>query len=140
MSIPSSDFPTSSGASSSSGSSGGMSSSNDPTVSSGGGGESGGISSAASEAMRNPQATIDRLAQAAHDTIDRLAGRAGPAVERMKSSLSGTGDKLHGRADALMSTRDEWMESCRTTVREHPMAAVGTALLAGWLVGRLTRD
>jgi hypothetical protein len=36
-------------------------------------------------------------------------------------------------------TGDEWAESVRETVREHPIGALATALLAGMLIARLTR-
>jgi len=38
------------------------------------------------------------------------------------------------------SSRDEWMDSARQQVRDHPFAAVGIGLAAGFLIARLLRD
>ncbi|MCW5659575.1 MAG: hypothetical protein KIT60_17890 [Burkholderiaceae bacterium] len=81
---------------------------------------------------------IGRIAQSAHETIDRLAETAAPHVSRLQGSLSG--DALHQRADQVRELRDEWTESLRETVRENPLAAVGIALAVGVLVARLTRE
>jgi len=80
---------------------------------------------------------IGRIAQSAHETIDRLAETAAPHVNRLQENLSG--DALHMRADEMRELRDEWAESLRCTVRENPLAAVGVALAVGVLIARLSR-
>jgi ElaB/YqjD/DUF883 family membrane-anchored ribosome-binding protein len=80
---------------------------------------------------------IGRIAQSAHETIDRLAESAAPHVNRLQENLSG--DALHQRADQMRELRDEWTESLRDTVREHPFAAVGVALAVGVLIAQLSR-
>lgn len=75
---------------------------------------------------------LNRVVQGAHETIDRLAETAAPHVERLEQNLGGASDKLHEQAD-------EWTDTLRTTVREHPLAAVGAALALGMLVARLAR-
>jgi hypothetical protein len=81
---------------------------------------------------------VDRVARSAHHTIDRLADTAGPHVRRLQQRFSGTDTGGQG-ADEWRSMGDEWTASLRTSVREHPMAAVACALAAGWLVAKLTR-
>lgn len=84
-------------------------------------------------------ATVDRAAQTAHDAIDRLAAKAGPLVEKLRTSASTAADGLSSRADNLGEMQDEWLDNARTTVRDNPLAAVAVGLLAGLLIGKLTR-
>lgn len=80
-----------------------------------------------------------RVVQSAHATIDRLADSAAPHVQRLQQSMSGANDSVHARAGQAREMGDEWTETLRVTVREHPLAAVGMALAAGLLIARITR-
>jgi len=80
---------------------------------------------------------MDRMVKGAHEAVDRFAERARPTVERMQGSMSGASDSMHSRADQLGEMQEQWMEQCRTTVREHPIAAVGVAVLAGMVLSKL---
>lgn len=82
---------------------------------------------------------VNRMAQSAHQTIDRLAGHAAPHVQHLQDSMGTANAKLHERADQVRHLRDDWTESLRGTVREHPLAAIGTALAVGLLIARLAR-
>ena len=82
---------------------------------------------------------MERVVQGAHDTIDRLAEHAAPHVQQMQESVSEANTKLHERADQARELGAEWTETLRSTVREHPVAALATALAAGLLIARLTR-
>ncbi len=48
-------------------------------------------------------------------------------------------DALQHRAERARDVGDEWLESTRTAVREHPVMAVGVALAAGALIARMTQ-
>jgi ElaB/YqjD/DUF883 family membrane-anchored ribosome-binding protein len=84
--------------------------------------------------------TVDRVVRTAHNAVDRVAGTASSAVERVRSGLSGAAstvsDKMHGLSD----TRAVWVDNCRQSVREHPIAAVGIGLAAGYLIARILRS
>ena len=71
---------------------------------------------------------MDRVVQGAHEAVDRLAQRATPAI-----------DALSGQADHWTEVQDEWVESARNTVRDHPLAALGAAVVFGMVVARLAR-
>jgi ElaB/YqjD/DUF883 family membrane-anchored ribosome-binding protein len=114
-------------------------------LSSGGGTSSMGTSAAtgaspfptgADRELSKPKASgadlLNRVVQGAHQTIDRLAETAAPHVDRLEHGMGSAGEGLHQRAD-------EWTDGLRTTVREHPLAAVGAALALGVLVARLAR-
>lgn len=82
---------------------------------------------------------MNKVVQGAHQTIDKLAEKAGPTVQRLADSVQGANQSLHQRADHVRELGDEWSESLRVTVRENPLAAVATALAIGMLIARITR-
>ncbi|HEU5297129.1 MAG TPA: hypothetical protein VFU71_20275 [Burkholderiaceae bacterium] len=79
---------------------------------------------------------IGRIAQGAHQAIDRLAEGA---VPRLQESMASAGESLHARTDRAREAADEWTESLRCTVRENPLASLGVALAVGLLLARLAR-
>ncbi len=84
------------------------------------------------------QEVLDRVVRGAHDTVDRLAETVAPHVQRLSQGFGQAGDAMHSRAGEMRELGDEWTDSLRTTVREHPVAAVVTALALGVLLARLT--
>ncbi len=82
---------------------------------------------------------LARVVQGAHHTIDRMAETAAPHVQRLQKSVSETGELLHERTDLAREVGDEWIDNLRGTVRDHPFAAVATALAVGVLIARITR-
>lgn len=90
-----------------------------------------------------PQSTtaevMARVVKGAHETIDHLAERATPPLQQLEQGLAHTGEVLHDKAEQWQTTGDEWAESLRCTVREHPLAAVAAALAVGVVVARLAR-
>src|SRR6185312_15325073 len=81
-----------------------------------------------------------RVVQGAHEAVDRLADKAIPAVERLRGTYNDAAESLRQRADQAIDLKDEWTESLRTAIREHPIAAVGTALALGVIIARLTAN
>jgi len=81
-----------------------------------------------------------RVVQGAHEAVDRIADKAIPAVERLRGTYNDATESLKQRADQAMDLKDEWTESLRTAIREHPIAAVGTALALGVIIARLTAN
>lgn len=144
--FPTSDSPAGStgGSGSLSGSSGGLGGSGTGSSGSTGGssfgenagyGGSAGTSSYAGSTGRDE--TMSRVVQGAHQAVDRLAEKATPVVERLKGTLSGATQSLHSGTDQLSAMQEEWVETARTTVREHPIASVLTAVAAGVLLSKL---
>ena len=84
-------------------------------------------------------ATVDRVAQRAHEAIDSVAARAKPAVERVQSVASEAADALHAKANALGELEEQWLDSARAHIREQPLTAIAIGLLAGVLLSRLAR-
>ena len=73
--------------------------------------------------------TIDRASSTAHDTVDRVAQTATAYAERF-------GEK----ADEWLEMKDTWVEGTREYVREHPIAALGIAIAAGYVLSMLMRS
>ncbi len=83
--------------------------------------------------------TVERVAQSAHQAIDKAASQAGPAIDRLHTMASDAARTIHDKADALGAMEEEWLETARDYVREHPLRTVAAALVAGVLISRLAR-
>lgn len=70
---------------------------------------------------------LKRVTQTAHDAVDGVAARISSTVDGIQGGVSKAGD-----------TRDEWVESAREAIRQHPFAAIGTAVLVGLALRSLT--
>jgi ElaB/YqjD/DUF883 family membrane-anchored ribosome-binding protein len=81
--------------------------------------------------------TMSRVVQGAHDVVDRLAEKAAPVVDKLKSRMSGAGESLRGNADQLSQMQEEWIATARTCVRDHPLASVAVAVAAGMVLSKL---
>ena len=79
---------------------------------------------------------VDRMARNAHTAVDRVADATQSAVGKVRSgvtdALSTANDAMHD----LSASRGQWLDGCRQTVREHPLAVVGAGLAAGFLIAR----
>lgn len=74
------------------------------------------------------QQQVDRMSDTAHQYVDRAANAASQAAEHI-------GEKT----DEWMQMKDDWVEGAREYVREHPVAALGMAAAAGYLLSMLMR-
>ena len=83
---------------------------------------------------------VDRIARSAHGAVDRAADTAGSAVGRVRDGVTDTLGALGDKVQELASSRDDWVDSCRQSVRDHPLSAVGLGLAAGYLIARLLRS
>ncbi len=72
--------------------------------------------------------TTERVAGVAHQTVDRLAERAAHAEERVRQGTGRVED--YGR---------ETVDSISRYVHEHPLASLGIAAAAGFVLSSLLR-
>ena len=82
---------------------------------------------------------IERMARSAHSAVDRVAGTASTAAERVRSGVQSAVGTVNEKMHDLSSTREMWADNARERVREHPLAAIGVALAAGYLLARWLR-
>jgi ElaB/YqjD/DUF883 family membrane-anchored ribosome-binding protein len=73
------------------------------------------------------QRQTERLAESAHAAIDRATQTAAEMTERFGE-----------RSEELLAMKDEYVEAAREYVKENPFMAVGIALAAGYLFGKIT--
>ncbi len=106
------------------------------------GGTGAGAAYSSGDRSTNPASANDmvgRVAQGAHSTIDKIADRATPHVQRLQDGYHETEQLVHRNAEHAREKAHEWTDSLRGSVREHPLTAVATALAAGMLLARLSR-
>jgi ElaB/YqjD/DUF883 family membrane-anchored ribosome-binding protein len=72
---------------------------------------------------------IERATDTAHEAVDRVAQTAAAYAERF-------GEK----AEEWLEMKDNWVEGARDYVREHPIAALGIAVAAGYVLSMLMRS
>ena len=72
---------------------------------------------------------IERASTTAHDAVDRAAQTATAYAERF-------GEK----AEEWLEMKDNWVEGAREYVREHPVAALGIAVAAGYILSMIMRS
>jgi len=84
-------------------------------------------SASAASAAPVVEGLIKRVTQTAHEAVDGVAAKISSAVDGVQGGVSKVGD-----------TRDEWVESAREAIRQHPFAAIGTAVLIGLALRSLT--
>ena len=73
-----------------------------------------------------PAATVDKIASGAHQAVDRVASAATSAAEQWGV-----------KGDQMLEQGDRMMESTREYVRNNPMAALGIALAAGFILSKI---
>ena len=71
---------------------------------------------------------MESKSSASHRQIDRVSDGAHRVVEQF-------GEK----ADELLEMKDDWLEATRGYVRDHPVASLGIALAAGYVLSALMR-
>lgn len=78
------------------------------------------VADAAAAAVPVLDRLIRQATSGAHDAIDGLSSKAAALAGGLQGGVSKAGD-----------TRDEWIESARDAIRQHPFATVAGALIVG---------
>ena len=74
------------------------------------------------------------------DHLERASSSAHEAVDRVAQTASAYAERFGEQAEALLEMKDNWVEGAREYVREHPIAALGMAAAAGYVLHMLTRS
>ena len=82
--------------------------------------------------------TTDKLSEQASAGLSRLSETAQQTMGRVSQAASQAATRLSDKGHELYEMQGEYMETARTYVREHPMAAIGIAIAVGLLISRLT--
>jgi ElaB/YqjD/DUF883 family membrane-anchored ribosome-binding protein len=86
------------------------------------------VASAADEAARKVKPAIEHAAKSAHHAVDRVADAAAPAA-----------DWVSERGERLQATGQKVVADTTQYVSANPWKAIGFAVLAGLLIGRIVR-
>lgn len=89
------------------------------------------------QASSSAHEMIDRASAAARPAVDRVASTAHRAVDRMAGMASQAADKLSTQGEKLKDAQAKLMANSRTYVRDHPIASLGIAVAAGYLISRM---
>jgi ElaB/YqjD/DUF883 family membrane-anchored ribosome-binding protein len=87
-----------------------------------------GNSGRTSAMSENAAATVDKIASSAHQAVDRIASAATSAASQFGV-----------KGDDVLAAKDRMLDSAREYVREKPIAALGIALAAGFIISRIMR-
>ena len=83
--------------------------------------------------------TTQRVAERAHQTIDRAAEVAADAEQSLRAGAARAGERLRETEARAAETLDDSMDRIRNYVEKNPLASAGIAFAAGLLVSALLR-
>ncbi len=69
---------------------------------------------------------VERVAAGAHDAVDKAANAATAAAKLVEK-----------RGEQLKAVQARYLDGCREQVRDNPLAAIGIAVAAGFLISLL---
>ena len=72
--------------------------------------------------------------------IERAGGTAQQAIDRAAETASAYAERFDEKAEEWLEMKDTWVEGAREYVREHPIAALGIAVAAGYILSMLMRS
>jgi len=70
--------------------------------------------------------------------MEALGESASEAMDRASQTASQLAERWGMKSEELLAMKDEYFEAAREYVKQNPLAAVGIAVAAGFLLGKLT--
>ena len=89
--------------------------------------------------VKNEGTTTKHAADAVHEAVDSVAERAERAEARIREAAADAQDHLHEGAQAARAQTSAIAGNMQTMVKEHPVASLGVAFLAGVILSGLMR-
>ena len=103
-----------------------------------GNGEAGGaVARTVDHATASAHHAIDKASDAARPAVDRVASGAHQTVEKIAGAATQAAETLDLKSEQLMDAQARLTETCRSYVRDNPVASLGIAVAAGFLLSRL---
>jgi ElaB/YqjD/DUF883 family membrane-anchored ribosome-binding protein len=81
--------------------------------------------------------TTDSYTNRVDETIDRVKSGAHEAVDKVTNATSQAADAIGQKGEQLKNAEQQFVEDCRGYIHENPVASLGIALGAGFLLSRL---
>lgn len=82
-------------------------------------------------------AAVDKASDAARPTVDHIAAGAHEAVDRVAGAATHAAEALEAKGEQLRDAQSHLMAACRVQMRERPMATIGMAVAAGFVLNWL---
>ncbi len=89
------------------------------------------------EARAGVHNAIDKVSDAARPMVDRIASGAHQTVDKIAGVATQAAETLGVKGEQLKNFQAQAMEQCRGYVRENPVASLGIAIAAGYLLSKL---
>jgi ElaB/YqjD/DUF883 family membrane-anchored ribosome-binding protein len=67
-------------------------------------------------------------------------GSTEKTIERATQAATDYAERIGEKAEEWLEMKDNWVEGAREYVREHPVAALGIAVAAGYVLSMLMRS
>lgn len=80
--------------------------------------------------------TRDKVAGYVEDAADYVHG----ATDYVQKSATKAAEVLGEKGEQLLNAEQKLMKECRTYVHDHPLKALGIALVGGYMLTRLFRS
>jgi ElaB/YqjD/DUF883 family membrane-anchored ribosome-binding protein len=80
---------------------------------------------------------VNSAAESARPTADRLRDSANQATDKLYSGATRAAEVIEAQSKKLKDGQVRFSESCRTHLREKPMASLGMAVAAGFVLALL---
>ena len=71
------------------------------------------------------------------DTIDRLRSGAHEAVDKVANATTQAAEAVGQKSEQLKNVEQQFLENCRDYIHKNPVASLGIAVGAGFLLSRL---
>jgi ElaB/YqjD/DUF883 family membrane-anchored ribosome-binding protein len=71
------------------------------------------------------------------ETIDKVKHSAHEAVDRAADATSHAADAIGKKGEQLKNAEQQFVEDCRGYIHENPIASLGVAVGAGFLLSRI---
>jgi ElaB/YqjD/DUF883 family membrane-anchored ribosome-binding protein len=82
--------------------------------------------------------TIDKVAEPVRSTVERAASAAHNTVDKLASGANSVAGKFSDQANRLTDAPLQAVDHAKAYIKDKPLQAVGFAVLAGFVLGRLT--
>jgi len=86
--------------------------------------------------QRSVEKSVEGYAKSAHQAVDRATETASQLAGQAREQM----DALTTRGEEIWQMKDEYVDTAREYVREHPFQALGMAVAAGFVLSMLMRS
>jgi ElaB/YqjD/DUF883 family membrane-anchored ribosome-binding protein len=109
-----------------------------------------GSKAASEDLISSANRTVDNVLASAHEKVDQMSDKVQPVMDRMASNAHAAIDTVAGAAvtavdelsvkgKKLTKAQTKLLKAAREYTRERPIATLGIAVAAGWILSRLVR-